>query len=257
MLAACRARQPAARYTLTTAGLYRLWDNRLLQGSRDGSADHWYRRFTAGASLPLGILRRGVAQPGSAPALGAGGPRFEPGRPDHFSPLPSTPDNNEPHGSIQRLEKRAAVPGFVNGQLPATVAHRPDRRHGVVEDHRLLRDLASFGQFREIFARDPGDTVAISVQHRRVIDQLDTQLRLQPFHLAHQRVNGTSRGAGRAFIDGDEQELVISQIASSRERSVVGRPLRDKTVHDLEHTVALALREWSFRRENPKSSVFW
>ena len=26
---------------------------------------------------------RGVAQPGSAPALGAGGPRFKSGRPDH------------------------------------------------------------------------------------------------------------------------------------------------------------------------------
>ena len=30
------------------------------------------------------LIRRGVAQPGSAPALGAGGPRFEPGRPDHL-----------------------------------------------------------------------------------------------------------------------------------------------------------------------------
>ena len=29
---------------------------------------------------------RGVAQPGSAPALGAGSPRFESGRPDHLSP---------------------------------------------------------------------------------------------------------------------------------------------------------------------------
>jgi hypothetical protein len=27
---------------------------------------------------------RGVAQPGSAPALGAGGPRFKSGRPDHY-----------------------------------------------------------------------------------------------------------------------------------------------------------------------------
>jgi hypothetical protein len=27
---------------------------------------------------------RGVAQPGSAPALGAGGPRFKSARPDHF-----------------------------------------------------------------------------------------------------------------------------------------------------------------------------
>src|SRR5215475_9869267 len=40
---------------------------------------------------PLYSLRpscRGVAQPGSAPALGAGGPRFKSGRPDHFSTLP-------------------------------------------------------------------------------------------------------------------------------------------------------------------------
>ena len=29
---------------------------------------------------------RGVAQPGSAPALGAGGPRFKSARPDHFYP---------------------------------------------------------------------------------------------------------------------------------------------------------------------------
>ena len=35
--------------------------------------------------LVLFLLRRGVAQPGSAPALGAGSPRFESGRPDHFN----------------------------------------------------------------------------------------------------------------------------------------------------------------------------
>ena len=34
---------------------------------------------------------RGVAQPGSAPALGAGGRRFESGRPDHFSKSGVTP----------------------------------------------------------------------------------------------------------------------------------------------------------------------
>tara|TARA_B100001123_G_scaffold30448_1_gene32026 strand:+ start:21448 stop:22290 length:843 start_codon:yes stop_codon:yes gene_type:complete len=32
------------------------------------------------------MLFRGVAQPGSAPALGAGSPRFESGRPDHLPP---------------------------------------------------------------------------------------------------------------------------------------------------------------------------
>jgi hypothetical protein len=31
----------------------------------------------------LDFILRGVAQPGSAPALGAGGPRFESGHPDH------------------------------------------------------------------------------------------------------------------------------------------------------------------------------
>jgi hypothetical protein len=39
--------------------------------------------FTATGTLPL---RRGVAQLGSAPALGAGGPRFESGRPDQLNP---------------------------------------------------------------------------------------------------------------------------------------------------------------------------
>ena len=36
-------------------------------------------------------LNRGVAQLGSAPALGAGGRRFESGRPDHVFD-PDTPD---------------------------------------------------------------------------------------------------------------------------------------------------------------------
>ena len=36
------------------------------------------KSFTYGKEVPL----RGVAQLGSAPALGAGGPRFESGRPD-------------------------------------------------------------------------------------------------------------------------------------------------------------------------------
>ena len=32
---------------------------------------------------PRFLTGRGVAQPGSAPVLGTGGPRFESGRPDH------------------------------------------------------------------------------------------------------------------------------------------------------------------------------
>ena len=39
-----------------------------------------------GNLVPCRGEHRGVAQPGSAPALGAGGPRFEPGRPDQFRP---------------------------------------------------------------------------------------------------------------------------------------------------------------------------
>ena len=37
------------------------------------------------AAVVLEFQRRGVAQPGSAPALGAGGPRFESARPDQNS----------------------------------------------------------------------------------------------------------------------------------------------------------------------------
>jgi hypothetical protein len=40
--------------------------------------------------MVFGFLHRGVAQPGSAPALGAGGRQFKSDRPDQlFSPLPS------------------------------------------------------------------------------------------------------------------------------------------------------------------------
>src|SRR6476659_7037721 len=56
--------------------------------------------------------RRGVAQPGSAPALGAGGRRFESGRPDHFlsSGVPPgfQPDASSRHvQSIREPPKRS------------------------------------------------------------------------------------------------------------------------------------------------------
>ena len=40
--------------------------------------------MTLRAIFRVFLTSRGVAQPGSAPALGAGGRRFESGRPDHF-----------------------------------------------------------------------------------------------------------------------------------------------------------------------------
>src|SRR5579872_4506691 len=48
-----------------------------------GTRDIIYNRFAGPLFRPR--FRRGVAQPGSAPALGAGGPRFKSGRPDHSS----------------------------------------------------------------------------------------------------------------------------------------------------------------------------
>ena len=44
--------------------------------------DRWMENFKS-AVESVASNCRGVAQPGSAPALGAGGPRFESGRPDH------------------------------------------------------------------------------------------------------------------------------------------------------------------------------
>src|SRR5579872_3956237 len=49
-----------------------------------GTRDIIYNRFAGPLFRPR--FRRGVAQPGSAPALGAGGPRFKSGRPDQFLP---------------------------------------------------------------------------------------------------------------------------------------------------------------------------
>jgi hypothetical protein len=48
--------------------------------------------------------RRGVAQPGSAPALGAGGPRFKSARPDHST---SHAQLFQPHFKIAHLPWRS------------------------------------------------------------------------------------------------------------------------------------------------------
>ncbi len=149
------------------------------------------------------------------------------------------------------LEERAGVPGIVDGQLPPPAAHRAHRRHGVVEDHGLSGDPSLLGELGELLSGDAGDALAVTVEHRRMVDQLDAQLRLQPFHLAYQGIDGAPGGAGRAFIDRHEHELVISQITGSGERSVVGGPLRDKAVNNREHALALTRVELTLGGENP------
>ena len=61
---------------------------------------------------------RGVAQPGSAPAWGAGGRKFESSRPDHFSPSSSA-------GQARAVPFRAAVAG---ASRQRTSRPRPGRR---------------------------------------------------------------------------------------------------------------------------------
>jgi hypothetical protein len=57
-------------------------DDTLLRARLQG----WIDRVREAWGLDSCALSRGVAQPGSAPALGAGGRRFESGRPDESSP---------------------------------------------------------------------------------------------------------------------------------------------------------------------------
>src|SRR5262249_56269039 len=84
-----RARLPGTelrarlRRSLRTRGLRRAWEI-FRQGPKPAN-----RRVVQIRSKIETLERRGVAQPGSAPALGAGGRRFESGRPDHFSTVHS------------------------------------------------------------------------------------------------------------------------------------------------------------------------
>ena len=66
------------------------WDSRSEFWDSSGTAfarqaKHARERPTENCSNIEGVQSRGVAQPGSAPALGAGGRWFESSRPDHFT----------------------------------------------------------------------------------------------------------------------------------------------------------------------------
>ena len=70
------------------------WDSRVLRQFWDSfrpESEARDGRTAEKCSKIKGLQSRGVAQPGSAPALGAGGRWFESSRPDHFSSSGVTP----------------------------------------------------------------------------------------------------------------------------------------------------------------------
>src|SRR2546422_2895989 len=88
----------------------------LLVDCRQSGSDRWKRSPALQVSCMNAALkrgahvlefeRRGVAQPGSAPALGAGGPRFESARPDQISPIQEVTEARFWRCCIVRSEER-------------------------------------------------------------------------------------------------------------------------------------------------------
>ena len=99
-----------------------------------------------------GIVGRGVAQPGSAPALGAGGRRFKSSRPDHLF---------FPRGPQRRREGQQCGPSRVIGSRHGSGAPRRSpllrenhlsRLHGPVRDQTIEIDAARHRVARSIHA---------------------------------------------------------------------------------------------------------
>ena len=91
--------------------------------------------------------RRGVAQLGSAPALGAGGPRFESGRPDH---RPTVDDGTSVDAIVGRTGGRASGPAARGRAQPTPVTgrrlrHQVGRRLHPGGPHRAGDDLGDVG----------------------------------------------------------------------------------------------------------------
>ena len=63
-----------------------------------------------------------------------------------------------------------------------------------------------------------------------VVHELHAQDALQLLHATHQRIDRAARDSGRAFVDADKQELVVSKIPAGRQRDAMGGPLVDKRV---------------------------
>ena len=100
-------------------------------------------------------------------------------------------------------------------------------------------------------------TLAFAIQHRRVVDELEPEDALELLHAPHERVDRAARHTGRAFVDADQDELVVPQVAAGRQRHAVRHPLMDERVGLFEHPGALRRRQRTFRGKNPESGIGW
>ena len=96
------------------------------------TSGHWESKESSIIERPIHLLCRGVAQPGSAPALGAGGRRFESYRPDHSLLLRFSQLIELAHSSPARLDGPTCPEKFENTRDEAYFAnqvkwHRPFR----------------------------------------------------------------------------------------------------------------------------------
>ena len=123
------------------------------------------RRVRSIDSRRRSSLGRGVAQPGSAPALGAGGRWFESSRPDHFS-LAGQPSRPIAADRLAAILPRARAGSLA--RLPARRSHSPARSARAAG----ARSAISLGSRRATIAARPRrarpDVRAVRPRRRRL-----------------------------------------------------------------------------------------
>lgn len=153
-----------------------------------------------------------MAQPGSAPALGAGGPRFESGRPDHFRPNGTKVRGSRPPGvgSLFRFEARESVSVDLHCLEGAEV------KQGGKRLCELARDLIAVAQFdadEDRLVQQPPD-----VRRREFVGPLDVGHEQQgpfevPRDLGELDVQPGCDGFGLLALAGDAGALFFEQLA--------------------------------------------
>lgn len=126
--------------------------------------------------------------------------------------------------------KGSSMPCLGGTCFPLAVHQGTHRCLGIVEDHRVAGDAATFRQLLKLRAAHAADAALISEHHRAVVDERDVEQLLEVFHLAHQRVDGAPRRAGGGLVDANQDELRVAQLPRGRERHFVGRPDVEKPV---------------------------
>ena len=108
------------------------------------------------------------------------------------------------------------------------------------------------GGLGEVVARGAPDRLAIPVEDRGVVDEVDAELLAEPLHGPDEGVHRAARDAGGFLVHTDDQELVVAQVPRAIERHAMGVPLVEEGVDGTEQCVPLARPRADGRRQTPR-----